>query len=208
MREDPINFHLSRGRGKSQGIIYTQKNLSQKLTPPGCSTVNLVVSPGLEGLPKVTLLNPRFPSCQAVNFDWKRRICLESCFTTFLGTDRRKLQDLGEHPSFPSGSCSWKFFQRKKWCNMCVGVCVCVCQHVYLCLVDVNMSTISPMYQSCCQYNISFVAVGWGDSKLKLTRWIQYEAATLTEHTQIWSYLLGVTFSNTLFSYPVSIVFY
>ena len=42
---------------------------------------------------------------------------------------------------------------------MCV--CVCVCQHVYLCLEDVNMSTISPMYQSWCQFVFCCCWVRW-----------------------------------------------
>ena len=159
MREDPFNFHLSRSRGESQGIIYKQKK-SKKSKPKTHTTwlqqVNLVVSPGLEGLPKVTLLNPRFPSCQAVNFDWKRRICLESCFTTFLGTDRRMLQELGNIHPFHQAVAVGKFSKEKN-----DATCVCVCQHVYLCLVDVNMSTISPMYQGWCQFVFCCCWVRW-----------------------------------------------
>lgn len=40
-------------------------------------------------------------------------------------------------------------------------VCGGVCQHVYLCLVDVNMSTISPMYQSWCQFVFCCCRVRW-----------------------------------------------
>ena len=127
--------------------LYTKKSKPKTHT---CSTVSLVVSPGLEGLPKVTLLNPRFPSCQAVNFDWKRRICLESCFTTFLGTDRRKLQELGNIHPFHQAVAVPKF-PKKKWCNMCV----CVCCWVRWLKAQINtLDRIWSSYTDCTHPNL------------------------------------------------------